>query len=89
MGTGRVPVTLVTHVETRNRQDRSEKNKLDRSKTNRGGIFKTFMEPGNRFQGIDSASLCPGRPTTTLFQHRAGIFKQSMGTRNRVGLGLL
>ncbi len=24
---------------------------------NRGGIFKTFMEPRNRFQGIDSASF--------------------------------
>jgi hypothetical protein len=38
------------------------KNELDRSKTNRGGIFKTFMEPRNGFQGIDSASLCPGGP---------------------------
>jgi len=46
----------------RNRQERSEKNKLDRSKTNRGGIFKTFMELRNRFRGIDSASLCPGGP---------------------------
>jgi hypothetical protein len=45
---------------SRNRQDRSEKN--ERSKTNRDGIFKTFMEPRNRFQGIDSASLCPGGP---------------------------
>jgi hypothetical protein len=27
---------------SRNRQDRSEKNQLDRSKTNRGSIFKTF-----------------------------------------------
>ncbi len=24
--------------------------------------FKTFMEPKNRFQGIDSTSLCPGGP---------------------------
>ncbi len=32
---------------SRNRQDRNEKNKLDRSKTNRGNIFKTFMEPRN------------------------------------------
>ncbi len=47
---------------SRNRQDPSEKNELDRSKTNRGGIFKTFMEPRNRFQGIDSTSLCPGGP---------------------------
>ncbi len=47
---------------TRNRQDRSEKKELDRSKTNRGGLFKTFMEPRNRFQGIDSASLFPGGP---------------------------
>ncbi len=29
---------------------------------NRGRIFNTFMEPRNRFQGIDSASLCPGGP---------------------------
>jgi hypothetical protein len=28
----------------------------------RGGIFKTFMELRNQFQGIDSASLCPGEP---------------------------
>ncbi len=40
----------------------AKKNELDRSKTNRGGIFKTFMELRNRFQGIDSASLCPGGP---------------------------
>jgi hypothetical protein len=33
---------------------------LDQSKTSRGSIFKTFMEPRNRFQGIDSASPCPG-----------------------------
>ncbi len=46
---------------SRNRQDRSENNELDRSKTNRGGILK-LMEPRNRFQGIDSASLCPGGP---------------------------
>jgi hypothetical protein len=25
----------------------AKKNKLDRSKTNRGGIFKTFLEPRN------------------------------------------
>ncbi len=47
---------------SRNRQDRSKKNELYRSKTNRGVIFKTFMEPSNLFQGIDSASQCPGRP---------------------------
>ncbi len=47
---------------SRKRQDRSEKNKLDWSKANRGGILKTFMESRNRFQGIDSASLCPGGP---------------------------
>ncbi len=47
---------------SRNRQDRSEKNELDRSKTNRGGIFINFMEHRNQFQGIDSASLCPGGP---------------------------
>jgi hypothetical protein len=41
---------------SRNRQDRSEKNELDLSKTNRGGILKTFMEPRNRFKGIDSAA---------------------------------
>jgi hypothetical protein len=29
------------------------------------------------------------RSDLCLFQHRAGIFKQSMGTRNRVGIGLL
>ncbi len=40
----------------------AKKNKLDRSKTNRGSIFKTFMEPRNQFQGIDSVSLCPGGP---------------------------
>jgi hypothetical protein len=40
----------------------AKKNELDRSKMNRGGIFKTFMEPRNRFQGIDFASLCPGGP---------------------------
>jgi hypothetical protein len=40
----------------------AKKNELDRSKTNRGRIFKTFMGPRNRFQGIDSASLCPGGP---------------------------
>jgi hypothetical protein len=40
---------------------KAKKNELDGSKTNRGSIFKTFMEPRNRFQGIDSASLCPGR----------------------------
>jgi hypothetical protein len=39
-----------------------KKNELDRSKTNRGGILKTFIEPRNQFQGIDSASLCPGGP---------------------------
>ncbi len=49
-------------ANSRNRQDRSGKNELDRSKTNRGGIFKAFMEPRNRFQGMDSASLCPGGP---------------------------
>ncbi len=75
---------------SRNRHDRSEKNELDQSKTNRGSIFKTFMEPRNQFQcsclrrpGIDSKELI------RKFQHRAGIFKQSMGTRNRVGIGLL
>jgi hypothetical protein len=60
------------------------------------------MEPRNQFQGIDSASLCPGGPVKqpnsnsvhspldcSEVQHRAGIFKQSMGTRNRVGIGLL
>ncbi len=74
--------------------------------TNRGGIFKTFMEPRNRFQGIDfrqpmpwraEAQICkclrrPGIDSEELickFQHRGGIFKQSMGTRNRVGIGLL
>ncbi len=40
----------------------AKKNELDRSKTNRGSIFNTFMEPRNRFQGIYSGSLCPGRP---------------------------
>jgi hypothetical protein len=40
----------------------AKKNELDRSKTNRGGIFKTFMEPRYRFQGIVSASLYPGGP---------------------------
>jgi hypothetical protein len=34
---------------------KAEKNELDWSKTNIGGIFKTFMEPRNQFQGIDSA----------------------------------
>jgi hypothetical protein len=34
-----------------------------------------FKETRNRFRGTDA--------------HRAGIFKQSMGTRNRVGIGLL
>jgi hypothetical protein len=29
---------------------------------NRGSIFKTFMEPRNRFQGIDSTSLYTGGP---------------------------
>jgi hypothetical protein len=47
---------------SRNRQDQSERNELDWSKTNRGCIFKTFMEPRNRFKGIDFASLCPGGP---------------------------
>ncbi len=47
---------------SRNRLDQSDKNELDRSKRNRGGIFKTFMEPRNQFQGIESASLCPGGP---------------------------
>jgi hypothetical protein len=36
-----------------------------------------------RRPGIDSKELI------RKFQHRAGIFKQSMGTRNRVGIGLL
>ncbi len=36
-----------------------------------------------RRPGIDSEELI------LKFQHRAGIFKQSMGTRNRVGIGLL
>jgi hypothetical protein len=75
-------------------------------KTNRGGILKTFMEPRNRFQGIDSASLCPGGPEPIFcrclrrpeidyeelirkFQHRAGIFEQSVGTRKQAGVGLL
>ncbi len=49
-------------ANSRNRQDRSEKNELNQSKTNRGGLFKTFMEPRNRFQGTDSVSLCPGGP---------------------------
>jgi hypothetical protein len=31
---------------------------------NRGGIFNTFMEPRDQFQGTDSASLCPGGPVT-------------------------
>ncbi len=39
---------------SRNRQDRSEKNELERSKTNRGGILKTFMSPR-----IDSKELIP------------------------------
>ncbi len=47
---------------SRNRQDQDKKNELDLSKTNWGGIFKTFMEPRNQFQGIESASLCPGGP---------------------------
>ncbi len=45
--------------------ERSKRSKLCLStnwKDRRGGIFKTFMEPRNRFQGIDSASLCPGGP---------------------------
>jgi hypothetical protein len=41
------------------RRSKRKKNEQDQSKTNRGGIFKTFMEPKNRFQGNDSASLCP------------------------------
>ncbi len=71
--------------------------------------------PENRFQGMNSASLCSlaGRyinpiPTRLLApidclkipalyctlslcqsrEYRAGIFKQSMGARNRVGIGL-
>ncbi len=40
----------------------AKKNELDLSKTNRGGILKTFMEPRNRIKGIDSASLFPGGP---------------------------
>ncbi len=86
---------------SRNRQDWSEKNELDRSKTNRGGNFKTFMEP------IDSKVLIPpayaleglyNNPIPARFlapldcskvPARAGIFKQPMGTRNRVGIGLL
>ncbi len=44
---------------SRNRQDRSEINELDQSKTNRGGIFKTFMVLRNRFQGIVAwARIC-------------------------------
>jgi Niemann-Pick C1 protein len=30
-------------------------------------FFKTFKEPKNRFQGINSASLCSLTRTTTLF----------------------
>jgi hypothetical protein len=44
------------------KQTQLKKNELDGSKTNRGSIFKIFMEPRNRFQGIDSASLCNGGP---------------------------
>jgi hypothetical protein len=36
-----------------------------------------------RRPGIDSEELI------RKFRHHAGIFKQSMGTRNRVGIGLL
>jgi hypothetical protein len=36
-----------------------------------------------RRPGINSEELI------RKFQHRAGIYKQSMGTRNRVGIGLL
>jgi hypothetical protein len=39
---------------SRNRQDCSEKNELDRSKTNRGRIFTTLWNPG-----IDSKELIP------------------------------
>ncbi len=75
---------------------------MDRSKTNRGGIFKTFMEPRNRFQGIDSASLCPSGPAQQPYSSRflapldcskvpapCWYYKQSMGTWNQVGIGLL
>ncbi len=67
-----------TSALSRNRQDPSEKKKRDRSKTNRGGILKLLWRPG-----INSEEL------VRKFQGRAGIFKQSMGTRNRVGIGLL
>ncbi len=40
--------------------------------------FKTFKEPRSRFQGIDSAT----------YVACAGIFKQSKGARNLVGMGL-
>ncbi len=38
------------------------------------------MYPRNQFRGVDSARL--------WIDYRAGILKQSLGTRNRVGIGL-
>jgi hypothetical protein len=42
------------------------------------GIFKLFKEVRNRFKGIDSPD----------YKALTGIYKQTMGSRNRVGIGL-
>jgi hypothetical protein len=45
-------------------------------------FLNPFQEPKNRFQGTNSAMLCS-------LAARTGIFKKSMGARNRGGKGLL
>ncbi len=85
-----------------NRQDRSEKNKLDQSKTNRGGILKFLWSPGIDSKELIPPAYAlaglynnpiPARFLSPLDCSKVPApcwyFRQSIGTRNKVGIGLL
>jgi hypothetical protein len=60
-----------------------QKNELDLYKTNRGSIFKTFMEPRNQFQGIDPPAYALAGQSQYFLTNRGSIFKTFMEPRNQ------